>query len=114
MFEPAPRSVFPSSERIRTIRFEPMRRPTALVLPLAMLAALALAGTASAGDGLLSGALSPVTQAASPLTDVVEPVTEAAKPVTDAVAPATDATAPLTEAIAPVTKPVAPVTQAVE
>ena len=61
-----------------------MRQQTVLVLPLATLAALALAGTASAGDGLLASALSPVTQVASPVTDVVAPVTEAAKPVTDA------------------------------
>jgi hypothetical protein len=61
MFEPARRPVFPCTEGIRTIGVKPMRRQTALVLPLATLAALALAGTASAADGLLSGALSPVT-----------------------------------------------------
>ena len=58
-----------------------MRRRKALVIPVAALAALIVAGQASAGDGLLAGgALAPVTQALAPrkgrVTDLRGPVPE--------------------------------------
>ena len=76
-----------------------MRLRKALSIPFATLVALALAGQASAADGLLSGgALAPVTQAVAPVTQAVAPVTQPVAPVTQAAAPVTQAAEPVTQA----------------